>query len=69
MFTGLVETLATVDRLDATPGGKKLVIRHAMAGELALGESVAVNGACLTVVAFSADTFDFDVGPETLLKT
>ncbi|WP_020470010.1 riboflavin synthase [Zavarzinella formosa] len=69
VFTGLVETLATVERIEATPGGKKLVIRHGMAGDLVLGESVAVNGACLTVVAFSADTFDFDVGPETLLKT
>lgn len=69
MFTGLVETLATVDRVADNPGGKRLTVRHALPGEISLGESIAVNGACLTVVAFTADAFDFEVGPETLLKT
>ena len=69
MFTGLVETLATVARLENTPGGRRLVICHELPGEITLGESIAVNGACLTVVAFADGTFDFDVGPETLLKT
>lgn len=69
MFTGLVETLATVARLENTPGGRRLVIRHELPGEITLGESIAVNGACLTVVAFADGTFDFDVGPETLVKT
>jgi len=69
MFTGLVETLAAVDRVADNPGGKRLTVRHALPGDISLGESIAVNGACLTVVAFTADTFDFEVGPETLLKT
>ena len=69
MFTGLVETLATVARIADTHGGKRLTVRHALAGPISLGESIAVNGACLTAVAFASDTFDFEVGPETLLKT
>lgn len=69
MFTGLVESLATVVRLGDNPGGKRLTIQHAMAAELVLGESVAINGACLTVVRFDDQSFDFEVGPETLIKT
>ena len=69
MFTGLVESLATVTRIETTPGGKRLAIRHTLPGEITMGESIAVNGCCLTVVSFTQDTFDFDVGPETLLRT
>jgi riboflavin synthase len=70
MFTGLVEALGVVDRLEEAGAGRELVIREpALAPELALGESVAVNGACLTVVANGAETFRFQVGPETLRCT
>jgi riboflavin synthase len=41
----------------------------ALAAQLRLGESVSVNGACLTVVAHDAETFAFEVGPETLRRT
>lgn len=71
MFTGLVEALGTVrTAADDDHGGKVLTIHEAtLAPQLALGESVAVNGACLTVVERDADSFRFEVGPETLLRT
>jgi riboflavin synthase len=70
MFTGLVEALGTVRRVTATGAGRDLVVAEpALAPELALGESVAVNGACLTVVERDAETFRFQAGPETLART
>jgi riboflavin synthase len=54
---------------DAQGGRRLRVADAALAPQLQLGESVAVNGACLTVVACGSDTFDFEVGPETLAKT
>jgi riboflavin synthase len=70
MFTGLVETLGTVRRLEADGAGRHLVIAApALSADLILGESVAVNGACLTVVDNDAETCAFQVGPETLMRT
>jgi riboflavin synthase len=69
MFTGLVETLGTVRRIDRTADGCELTVAAAFAAELAVGESVSVNGACLTVVSSDADSFRFQAGPETLLRT
>src|SRR5690349_3565812 len=71
MFTGLVQALGTIRANDADGhGGRTLRIAEAaLAPQLALGESVAVNGACLSVVARDGDTFTFQVGPETLAKT
>jgi riboflavin synthase len=69
MFTGLVESLGAVARAEETGAGRRLTIRDAIGPQLVLGESVALNGACLTVVAMHGNDFDFEVGPETLLKT
>jgi riboflavin synthase len=70
MFTGLVESLGTVRAADDDgAGGKNLVLAASFAKELALGESVAINGCCLTVVAVDGDVCRFQVGPETLAKT
>jgi riboflavin synthase len=70
MFTGLVEALGVVHELTADGAGRLLVIEApSLTGELALGESVAVNGACLTVVAHDATTCRFQAGPETLRRT
>jgi riboflavin synthase len=70
MFTGLVEALGAVDRLEAAGDGRELTVRElALAPQLAVGESVAINGACLTVVASGAGTCRFQVGPETLRRT
>lgn len=70
MFTGLVETLGTVRRVVADGSGKRIVLAAPeLAPELAVGDSVAVNGACLSVVECAEDSFHFQAGPETLLRT
>jgi riboflavin synthase len=70
MFTGLVEALGTVQRINTAGAGKHLIIAEpTLAPDLGMGESVAVNGACLTVVERGAETFRFEAGPETLQRT
>lgn len=69
MFTGLVEALGTVADLRDLASGRRIRIATDLAGELGLGDSVAVNGVCLTVVAFDAAGFDAEVSPETLRVT
>ena len=69
MFTGLIECLGNVCSLTAAGAGRELVVAVPFAGELSLGDSVAVNGCCLTVVERDAHTCRFQVGPETLSKT
>lgn len=69
MFTGLVEALGTVQALSADGAGRTLVIAVPFAPELSVGESVAINGACLTVVSKDMASCSFQVGPETLRRT
>ncbi len=72
MFTGIVETTGTVQTIAFREGGARLVLQvGAMARELALGESVAVNGCCLTVTEFDGaeGTAAFDLLSETLRVT
>ncbi len=72
MFTGIVETTGTVQSIVFREGGARFVVRvGAMVGELALGESVAVNGCCLTVTEFDgvAGSAAFDLLSETLRVT
>jgi riboflavin synthase len=70
MFTGIIEIMGTVRRVADDGNGRDLTIAvPEFAGDLTLGESVAVNGACLTVVAHDAETCRFQAGPETLAKT
>jgi riboflavin synthase len=69
MFTGLVEALGEVRELTGDGGGRVLTVAAPFAAQLTLGESVAVNGTCLTVVAHDAATCRFEVGPETLHRT
>jgi riboflavin synthase len=69
VFTGLVADLGTVDAVDATPDGVRLAVRTALAGELTSGDSVAVNGVCLTATAISGETFAADVMQETLRRS
>jgi riboflavin synthase len=70
MFTGLVQSLATVRGVADVRAGRRLRIAEpSLAPRLEIGESVAVNGACLTAVAVEGESFDFEAGPETLAKT
>ena len=72
MFTGLVEGLGRVERVTAERGGRRLTLAWPGLPEndpLKLGESVAVNGCCLTVTATAGAEFEVQVGPETLGRT
>lgn len=66
MFTGLIEATGRIESLQATADGGHLRVRTPMAAELRLGDSIAVNGVCLTVVQQDADIFAADVAPVTL---
>jgi riboflavin synthase len=70
MFTGLVETLGTVTRVAHDgAGGRNLTVAAPFAAEIVLGESVAINGICLTVIEQTPDDFLVQAGPETLRRT
>jgi len=70
MFTGLVESLGTVHEVIFEGGGCRLTVEAPdIAAELTIGQSVAINGACLTVVVCDAQTCSFQLGPETLQRT
>jgi|SRR5688572_21504731 len=69
MFTGLIESVGQVAEARSTSSGFRLRIGTTLAGELALGDSVAVNGVCLTVVAADVNGMEADVAPETALVT
>lgn len=71
MFTGLIEDVGTVERVSTRGTGLRLVVKtKAMnAAELALGESVSIDGYCQTVVETGASRFAVDVGQETLART
>jgi riboflavin synthase len=69
MFTGLIETVGVVEDLSAPiSGALRLRLRTGLTGVLA-GESVAVNGVCLTATLLEGDVVHMDVGPETIRVT
>jgi riboflavin synthase len=69
MFTGIVKELGRVDAVESSAGGTRLRVRAELASEVAEGDSVAVNGACLTATAVSAGAFEADVMHQTLELT
>jgi riboflavin synthase alpha subunit len=69
MFTGLVEGVAGVVECRPTSRGVRLRVGSPLAGELAPGDSLAVNGVCLTVILAAASEIHADVGPETMRVT
>ena len=69
MFTGLIETVGRVVEVKGTGGGTRLRIRTALASELAAGDSLAVNGVCLTVILAEEGDVHADIGPETARVT
>ncbi len=66
MFTGLIETLGEVAEVKPTPSGFRLRLITSLSTELTAGDSVAVNGVCLTVVSADANGVHMDVSPETI---
>lgn len=71
MFTGLVETLSVVDHAAADDqcGLLLSIVETRIAQDVAVGQSIAVNGVCLTVVAIQSDSICFQIGPETRLRS
>ena len=70
MFSGIVEALGEVAAIIPEPPGCKIVVRDAaIAPQVDVADSVAVNGCCLTVIEKEGDTFAFQAGPETLART
>jgi riboflavin synthase len=68
MFTGIVEALGSVDRIEPTEQGRRLTISTTLTG-LGIGDSVSVNGVCLTVVERSGSGFEAEVVHETLRRS
>ena len=70
MFTGLVQCLATVREVRAREPGRELhIAAPQIAAQAKLGDSIAINGCCLTVVEIAGDLLAFEAGPETLSRT
>jgi riboflavin synthase len=70
MFTGIVESVAEVADIVPEPPGMRLVVREPrLAPTVTLGDSVAINGCCLTVVSVNDDRMAFQAGEETLSRT
>lgn len=69
MFTGLVEAVGTVASIDSLGDQARLVITLPFAKELKDGDSVAINGCCLTVTSSTDDTASFDLLAQTLRVT
>ena len=68
MFTGLIEIQGTVTSVKETGNGIGLSIKPLSAYELVRGDSIAVNGVCLTVTKHNGE-ISFDVSPETMRST
>jgi len=69
MFTGLVAGRGHITAADRSDDGIRLTVQTPLAGELALGDSVAVNGVCLTAVTTDGEAFAADVMNETLARS
>jgi riboflavin synthase len=69
MFTGLVEGVGELLERKSTSGGFRLRIGTPLAPELAPGDSIAVNGVCLTVILAEQNEIHADIGPETVRVT
>ena len=65
MFTGIVETVGTLAEVKGTGGGYRVRIETPLSAELKIGDSLAVNGVCLTVILIDGGHVLADVGPET----
>lgn len=70
MFTGIVQDLGKVAAIEPLESGRRLTLRSKLAADdLQMGESIAVSGACMTVVAWTDEAFSVDVSAESLRRT
>lgn len=70
MFTGIVEEVGTIEAIERGEQSARFTVRaHRVTADVSLGDSITVNGACLTVVAHTPDSLSFDAVYETLQRT
>jgi riboflavin synthase len=70
MFSGLVEATTKIQALTSEPGGMRVVVlRPPVFDDVKMGDSIAIQGCCLTVVELSPSILSFQAGRETLSKT
>ena len=69
MFTGLVQDLGSVAEIETGEDGVRLIVRTTLTDEISLGDSVAVNGVCLTATSIADGAFSADVMNETLRRS
>ena len=69
MFTGLIEAVGEIAEMKPSPGGYRVRIRTTLAADLVSGDSLAVNGVCLTVVTTDGGEVQAEIGPETARVT
>lgn len=70
MFTGLIEELGTITALDRKGKGARIAIcGDVVTADLKMGDSIAINGVCLTALDAAANSFSADISPETLRRT
>jgi riboflavin synthase len=69
MFTGLVEEVGRITEIEQLAAGSRLSIAASFASEMTTGESIAVNGVCLTAIDIASQTFAAELSPETLART
>ena len=69
MFTGIVEAVGTLSEVKSTADGRRIRVEAALTRELSAGDSLAVNGVCLTAILVDNGEAHFDIGPETARVT
>ncbi len=69
MFTGLIQETGTVAALDFNLNQGQIIVRASLVTELKVGDSIAVNGVCLTAVKLTDSSFSAEVSPETFERT
>jgi riboflavin synthase len=69
LFTGIVEQLGRVESVTESARGRRVILTGVGLSTVELGDSIAVNGVCLTAVAISGDSVSVDVIPETLARS
>ena len=70
MFTGIVEEIGSIESIQTSSDAIQLKIKaQKILSDTAIGDSISVNGVCLTVTTFNKDNFSVDVMPETVKAT
>ena len=70
MFTGIIEDLGTISEVEPLAEGKRLTVETRLpVSEIGIGDSITINGACMTVTEVAASGFSVDVSAESLRKT